>query len=90
MQALSDAGISVTAIGKVVARNAPKVLLRQRDGETVPMPLFVKGRTHPPTVAGDLENLRDFHANVQSGGRMRQSADRDDVHARFGDGFHRL
>jgi thiamin-phosphate kinase len=42
MQALSDAGISVTAIGKVVARNAPKVLLRQRDGETVPMPLFVK------------------------------------------------
>jgi hydrogenase maturation factor len=42
MQALSDAGISVTAIGKVVARNSPKVLLRQRDGETVPMPLFVK------------------------------------------------
>jgi hypothetical protein len=42
MQALSDAGISVTAIGKVVARNSPKVLLRRRDGETVPMPLFVK------------------------------------------------
>ncbi len=41
-QALSNVGISVTAIGKVVARDLPKVLLRRRDGSTLLMPFFAK------------------------------------------------